>query len=217
MEIYTLNDFRNVLCLRNQLILSDIHDLIPVYENINRYYTLLDTIVVMSQIDQGILLFKDDYVNKLLTLIGVQRFSIKDVEIKEQINELIRYLNSVLSYDFLDLMDQKIDYREKLEYLHGFYTDPEKEEEFLYSLAYDAVVFDGLIKGEMQYVEEDEYFLYSTQYLMAVVPQIFRRDKVYQRTIQKLGECEEHMILNKKNKRTFHAIEETIQKIKRKE
>ena len=98
MEKYNVKDFANVLSLRNQLVNVPIEKLEEVYQDYDNYVAFLDTVAVMTNIDSAFLLFKADYLKKIENVIQIHRFDTKDKDVKDAINSIIEYLNTIKSY-----------------------------------------------------------------------------------------------------------------------
>ena len=88
-EKYSLDDFYNVLLLRNHLEFLSVKQLEDLYQNTTNFLVFLDTIAVFSEIDSAFLLFKDEYISKIERIISINRFKSNDSDIKEIINSII--------------------------------------------------------------------------------------------------------------------------------
>jgi len=185
---YDLNDFENVICLKNQLLSVPIETLLDVYSDYENFVTFLDSVSVLSNIDSAFLLFDSGCLEKIETIIQMMRFQYKDPVIIKAINEIILYLNGI---KFLDstkkdiLKEGYLDYHEDCRKI-----TMENEATFLDSLAYDAVCYAALKEGHMETISDDDLFLASVNYLLEAVPQFFRAPDVADRLLSKLGELE---------------------------
>lgn len=188
MEEYTINDFENVLCLKNQLISVPISTLLDVYCDKENFITFLDTCIVLISTDSGFMLFSDELGEKVKEIIGQNRFKYKDKEIVEAMNSIIGYLNETITYSDsykAILMNGYLAWQEDCRKI-----EMEDNQIFLEAMAYDALVYCALKENNMELIDKDDMFLSSVNYFMVVFPEIFNDSKVTKLLLEKLAEQE---------------------------
>lgn len=138
-EKYSLDDFYNVLLLRNHLEFLSVKQLEDLYQDTTNFLVFLDTIAVFSEIDSAFLLFKDEYISKIERIISINRFKSNDSDIKEIINSIIIFLNQIKCYDTSYKNILKNNYLAYQEDCRKVEMD--SEQILLESLGYDAVAY----------------------------------------------------------------------------
>ena len=165
-------DFHNLLTIRNQLVKASDEKLRELYQDKGSYVTFLDTVILLTESDSAFLLFSDQFIDKILSVVQLHRFDFEEDEIKEAINGIITYMNHIRTYSS-DLVNQLkngyLAYQEDLREAE-FHSD----EAFFKSLSYDAVVFSALREGKPESVEDDSYFLMSLNFLLKSCPELFQ-------------------------------------------
>ena len=216
MSNITVSDFTNVLCLRSQLVNLDEKDIVEYHKDYERYLTFIDTVAVMSEIDSAFLLFRDDFIDKIYSVIQIYRFDIKDNQIKEAINSIINYLNVVKSYEPEYKQLLKKSYHSWQEEVRNVWLKDESD--LVYSLGYDAVVYAGIVDGDMDIITENDMFLYSINYFVETIPSIFENKDVQNRTMKLINKLGKGFSPFKKELRMYSLeTKENLQKIKLKE
>lgn len=215
MEEYSLEDFSNVLLLKNHLVFLSTSQLLEIYQDNDLYITFLDTLAVMSNIDSAFLLFADgDIIRKAKEIINRKRFSITDKEIKNVINSCISYLNEIESYDTSHKNVLKNNYLAYHEDCRKRTID--KENLFLEALGYDAVVYMAIVEGDMEKLKDlDSFVIGSINYFMEAIPEMFDNEMISLRTREIL----EHIAVKgwpfrKVNREYSKEALENFQKIK---
>ncbi len=183
---YSVSDFQNVLCLRNQLINVPLPKLLEVYQDYDAYLIFLDSVAVMSAIDSAFLLFDDSFPEKIHKVIQIHRFSSKDSHISDVINSIIMYLNGIQSYSDNVKNSLKNGYLDYHEDIRDCQMDDNQV--FLAALAYDAQVYVALENDTMENITEDDLFLSSINYLLETIPDLFKNSAVQKRVMDKLEE-----------------------------
>lgn len=185
---YSLDDFENVICLKNQLLSVPIETLLETYQDYENFITFLDSICVLSDMDSAFLLFDSGCIEKIEAIIQKYRFQYKDPTVVKTINEIIVYLNGVKSLDSTKkdiLKEGYLDYHEDCRKI-----TMDDEETFMNSLAYDAVCYAALKDDHMDTIPDDNLFLASVNYLLEAVPQFFKDPDVANRLLTKLDVLE---------------------------
>ena len=213
MDNYNLEDFENVLCLKNQLVNVPLDKLMEVYQDYDNYLCFLDTIAVMSDIDSSFLLFSPYFIEVIQSIIQIHRFDVEDSNVKEAINSIIGYLNQLKSYsdsyrDFLK--NGYLDYHEDVRKVE-FSSD----RDFLFSLGYDAVVYVALHDGNMDLISDDTLFLSSLNYFIETIPDVFKDSLFLNRAIDYLNKIDDKKFpLFDRTKKYCKETRNNFQKIK---
>ena len=170
----------------------------------------------MSEIDSAFLLFRDDFIDKIYSVIQIYRFDIKDNQIKEAINSIINYLNVVKSYEPEYKQLLKKSYHSWQEEVRNVWLKDESD--LVYSLGYDAVVYAGIVDGDMDIITENDMFLSSINYFVETIPSIFENKDVQNRTMKLINKLGKGFSPFKKELRMYSLeTKENLQKIKLKE
>ena len=213
---YTTEDFVNVLLLRNQLVNVELSELMKFYEDYDRFCTFLRSVLVLRDVDSAFLLFRPEFIEKIERVIQIHRFGEKRSEVWGDINEIVLYLNQIKSYsdDFREML--KEDYRT---YQQDCRKTPfEDENEFLYSMAYDAVVYCAIQRNDMDFITEDDMYLVSINYFIETFPEMFQDPAIQQRVLEKIAGIEVKGWPFRKELRNYSKeTREAFQKLKQKE
>ena len=207
MEEYSIDDCENVLCLKNQLVCVDTSKLLEVYADDENYITFLDTLVVLLETDSAFLFLNEQMIPKIFDIINSCRFRMKDSEVIQVTNAIIRELNH--------LRCASDEYKQALKDAYYQYQQESRklflsnDEELLESIAYDAVVCAGLEEDHLDYVTDDMLFLASLNYLLSTMPELFQKDLASKLTIQKIDE------LLHKNRLFHHNVRDYAKETKK--
>lgn len=170
---YSVDDYINLLALKNQLINAKLSVLMEDYEkDYLLYLQFLESVYMLFDTDSGFLLFSEDAKEKIYSIIDIHRFD-DDKEISECVNEIIGALNSMNGYtpEIKKLMkEQYLAYQEEIRKVHILNGDT-----LVQLMAYDALCLSALnTDGELQLKENEEYsFLSSLNYLVETCPELF--------------------------------------------
>lgn len=174
MDEYDLDDYINLLALKNQLINAKLSTLTKDYESdYNLYIQFLNSVIMLINTDSGFLLFSKEAKDKIYSIIDIHRFG-DDKEVTACINEIIGALNSMNGYppEMKKLMkEQYLAYQEEIRQvsiLNG--------ETLIQLMAYDALCLFSLnSQDEFNIKPNEEYsFLSSLNYLIGTCPEIFK-------------------------------------------
>ena len=214
---YDLNDFLSVLIFKNHLENLSKEQLIEQTKNYENFLEFLDSFAVLSEIDSAFLLFKNEYIEKVESVIATSRFKYDDPDIVSIINSVIIYLNEIKAYsESLKniLKNQYLSYHEECRKV-----EIEGESVFLDALAFDAIAYTCLVNGNLDKIEGfDAYFLSSINYFMATVPEIFDNEEILEITIKKLNElAKKGWPFNTYNRKYSKETMENLQKVKTRE
>lgn len=170
---YSVDDYINLLALKNQLINAKLSVLMEDYEkDYLLYLQFLESVYMLFDTDSGFLLFSEDAKEKIYSIIDIHRFD-DDKEISECVNEIIGALNSMNGYtpEIKKIMkEQYLAYQEEIRKVHILNGDT-----LVQLMAYDALCLSSLnTDGELQLKENEEYsFLSSLNYLIETCPELF--------------------------------------------
>ena len=202
-EKYTLDDFANVICLRNQLENVPLNTLLDVYKDDESFVAFLEAISVLSNTDSGFLLLDPLYMEKISSVINSRRWDIENIDVKKAINDLIGYMNELRNYPNnlkVSLLSAYIGYHEELRQVSFDDANLLKV-----TLGYDAVVYSALENGDLDIAKEDELFLMSTNYLLEIVPDIYKNEDYKNMTIERIDRI-------RKKSRFFNPVIKTYSK-----
>lgn len=209
-------DFENLVFLRNQLSVASMQVLKEVYSDMDNYICLLDTLVLLTQVDGGFLLMSNDYYDRILTLVDLHRFDAEDI-VRKVANNIIVYINDLSSKQGSSLNTRLlIQYKEYQEDLREVNFD--NIQDLINSVAYDAVVLLALSKDRLDIIDNEDYFMYSLNYIMKCFPEYFHDDEFKERAITALKMIHDKQSIFKRDKKKFSKeMINNIVKIKKKE
>ena len=185
-----MQDFNNVLTLRNHLSVVPKDQLIEMYQDKGHYLTFLNAVVALSEMDSAFLLFSEEFLERINDVIQIHRFDFSEIEIKDCINDIIGYLNQVraMSPTKVNLLKNGyLAYQEEQRSMVFHST-----EEMIRSLAYDAVVFTSLREGNSDDIQDENHFLMSFNYLVKACPEFFQDPKIAADAIKVLDRVGRH-------------------------
>ena len=173
MEEHNVDDYINLLALKNQLINADLKTLMKDYEeNYLLYLQFLESVYMLLETDSGFLLFSEEAKEKIYSIIDIHRFD-DDKEVSACVNELIGYLNAMNGYqpEVKKLMkEQYLAYQEEIRQIRIL-----NGETLIQLMSYDALCLFSLnTQDEFELKPNEEYsFLSSLNYLIGTCPEIF--------------------------------------------
>ena len=212
---YCLDDYINLLALKNQLINAKLSVLMKDYENdYLLYLQFLESVYMLLDTDSGFLLFSDEAKDKIYSIIDIHRFD-DDKEVSSCVNEIIGFLNSMNGYtsEMKKLMkEQYLAYQEEIRKVHIL-----NGETLIQLIAYDALCLFSLnTQEELVLKDNEEYsFLSSLNYLIETCPEIFNDSDIKRNALKALD-----MIMKKggffnfKGRKYTKKTKENFQKIK---
>ena len=213
-EKYSLDDFYNVLLLRNHLEFLSVKQLEDLYQDTTNFLVFLDTIAVFSEIDSAFLLFKDEYISKIERIISINRFKSNDSDIKEIINSIIIFLNQIKCYDTTYKNILKNNYLAYQEDCRKVEMD--SEQILLESLGYDAVAYKAIVESNLELIKDaDDYFLASINYFIEVIPELFKNNEIKQLVIDSIEKlAKKGWPFNRTNREFSNETKANLQKLK---
>ena len=215
MDEYTLDDYINLLALKNQLINAKLSTLMKDYkENYLLYLQFLQSVYMLLETDSGFLLFSEEAKEKIYSIIDIHRFD-DDKEISACVNEIIGYLNAMNGYrpEMKKLMkEQYLAYQEDIRQINIL-----NGETLINLMAYDAFCLFSLnTQDEFNIKPNEEYlFLSSLNYLIGTCPEIFN-DPDIKKNAEKAIDIimKKGGIFNFKGKKYSKKTQANFQKIK---
>lgn len=174
MEEHNVDDYINLLALKNQLINADLKTLMKDYEeNYLLYLQFLESVYMLLETDSGFLLFSEEAKEKIYSIIDIHRFD-DDKEVSACVNELIGYLNAMNGYqpEVKKLMkEQYLAYQEEIRQIRIL-----NGETLIQLMSYDALCLFSLnTQDELVLKPNEEYsFLSSLNYLVNTCPELFK-------------------------------------------
>ena len=183
---YTMEDFIDCLCLKNQLVHAPLDKMLEEYQNYDSYAEFLLAVLTLKDTDSSFLLYDDSFMDKILRVLEIHRFDAITLDTKNVINDIIRYVN------FMKSIDSKMKELLKKEY-QSYHEDMRKigfmdDESFLYSIAYDAVVLSALYEHDLSFITEQDMFLASINYFIEELPELFEDGVISQLAYDKVIE-----------------------------
>lgn len=172
-------EFNNIITLRNHLCRFPLKKLMEIYQDKSKYISFVDAVALLMNCDSAFLLFSDEFLEKILSVLQIHRFDFEEHEVGDCINGIISYINDVKTYP------QELKNQLKNGYLA--YQEDLREVTFkttlelLSSISFDAFVFACLRDDQMDRIQDDKYFLMSFNYLMKSVPEFFQDPEVCKR------------------------------------
>ncbi|MBR2827753.1 MAG: hypothetical protein IKE70_00775 [Bacilli bacterium] len=173
---YSIQDFSNVLRIRNQIAFLDRDILLELYKDLDNYITFLDTFVVLTNIDSGFLLLSPDFVPRVQEIVELNRFNIHDSLTYDGINQIITYLNEVKGQSESYKRRMRIQYASFQEDIRG--VSFSSNQKLVQSLGYDPYVMDGLLDYNLDDLGEDKLFLASINSFLELIPELFEDSSI---------------------------------------
>lgn len=172
--MYNLEDKKNIIYLKNQLINAKLESLKEIYSKEDDYGFFLDTLNIALDAEPVFFIIDESILRKAEDVLHHKRFDYKIQEFNSVINEIIGRINAIKATPEsiknvhrrqYSIWQQKV--RE---------TSFASQEDFLQGIAYDAIVMEKLYQGEIGEVDPI-YFFSSTTYLAKVLPEFYQEDE----------------------------------------
>lgn len=170
---YNLQDKKDIIFLKNQLIHGDVQYLKTNYSNQEEYALFIDTLNIALDYDPFFFITDDFLLEKAMEVVQNKRFDYKIPEYFDVINEVIERVNKL----------KKIPERNKYIYRKQYakYQQELREtsftdlSDFLGAIAYDAVIIHRLENNNLNNLEP-VYFFGSTNFLAKTIPEFYQED-----------------------------------------
>lgn len=182
---FSLVDFENLLIIKNQLITLDSEKLIELYNGVSEYTTFLNTVISLLSEESAFLYLDNSFIDKIYDVMQIHRFEISDDDTIDSINKITNCLNDIkyCSDDYRKLIVSNYKEYQKSIRNVGFASN----QDFLYSLSFDAVVYLGL-KGFVEIPFDDNLLVLSSiNYMINSFSDVFRNVEMYDATLDKLN------------------------------
>ena len=213
---YDLEDKKNIIYLRNQLINAETSSLKKIYSDEDAYAFFIDTLNIALDTEPVFFLLDESILEKAEAVLYEKRFEYRHPDINSVINEIISRLNH------LNSISENIKRLHIKQYIIWHQSVREtvfmNKDDFLSALAYDAQLMEKLYSHHMGEIAPANFFS-STNYLAKVVPEFFQEDPVRIELI--MTELDKHAkkrwIWNHAERAFAKDAIKNIQKIKTKE
>lgn len=210
MDEYSINDYKNILILRNQLETISEDDLIDIYQDVSAYQVFLNSVAILANVDSAFLHYKDEYIKKIERIISIHRFDVSG-QYQELINDIITFLNEVKSTSEVKkklLMDGYFAYQEDIR--NRRFKD---YQEMLYFESYDAQVVYGLELGQLAFLTDSDRFISSLNYLHENIPELFIEKKDVKLLLNHLSNLNNSQgLFHRKQKKSLQQIQKKLRK-----
>ncbi len=167
-----MEDFINLLALKNQLINANFNELMKDYKNdYNLYLQFLDSVCMLLKNDSGFLLFSKESINKIFDVVNIHRFDCKDNEVVTCINDIIGEINKIrgLSKEARNIMmSSYLTFHEDIRKINILNGDT-----LIQLIANDALCLFNIVNKEELKDKEEYMFLSSLNYLIYSCPELF--------------------------------------------
>ncbi len=207
-----INNFTRVMYLKHELVNTKIDQLIEKYYDTEKFISFLDDVKLMNEVDSCFLLLDDSFINKIEKISMTQRFNIKNEKYISLINDFICYTNDLQHYPENKkniLLNNYLAYHEDVRQL--YFND---HNDFIYTLGYDANVYDSLLKGNLDNLNEDLFFG-ATNYFLETIPELYQNPTYINLTTAKLKQMsKKYNIFKFTKKRNIQITLENFQKVK---
>ncbi len=184
MDDYTIDDFVDCLCLKNQLVNAPLSKMMVDYQDYDCYAEFLLAVLVLRDTDSAFLLYDDSYCEKILQVLQIHRFDGIQPDVKNTINDIIAYVNYIKGIPKNMKEVLKKEYRSYQE--NARKVNFSDEDCFKSSLAYDAIVFLAMEEHDFSRIKENDLFLASVNYFMEVIPGLFQDKDILQMSSDKI-------------------------------
>lgn len=207
---YGKDEFISNIILKNMLINTPINIIQEVNNNGLRI-DFLKSIINLLNIEDGFILMDPKFLIKIEEFIYTDRFKYKtNNENSELVNNIIYKINNLKSKTELQINIIKYNYlcyQEECRKLSFVY-----EEQFFNSIAYDAVIYENFTKLLPINIENDYFFLGTTNYFINVMPELYKNPLFLKQTIDIIDSRYKKTIFgNKKLKKFAKETKKSLQ------
>lgn len=213
---YDLDDYINLLALKNQLVNADVKVLVKDYkEDFNLFIQFLDSVIMLLSTDSGFLLFSKESCDKIFEIINIHRFDCDDKEVVACINEVIGEINRInsTSPELKKLMmEQYLAYNEEIRQINIL-----DGETLVQLIAFDALCLFSLnSKEDVVIKDKEEYMMLSSiNYLVQTCPELFKDEDIKKNAEKAIDIItKKGGIFNFKEKKYSKKTKENFQKVK---
>ena len=209
-----LLDDLSLLAFKNQILCASIDQLKDFYKDEKTFLCFLDTLALMSQREPAFFLLSPEIKNRIIAVIEIHKYSVNE-EVLDYINEVLVYLNHVenVSDEMIYLMVNS--YKEFHETIRNKKFNG--AEDFLNSLAYDAIFMDALEKNNMEDLTNSDLNMSSFNYMISTSPEFFNIEGVMERANDLLDQEKKHTKVFSKKKKNIVNLKQSLNLINKKE
>ena len=141
----------------------------------------------------------EDYYDRILSIVDLHRFDAEDM-VKKVANDMILYINQVKAEHDNSLNTRLlIQYKEYHEDLREVEFD--SIQDLINSISYDAIVLLALSKNKLEIIDNEDYFMYSLNYIMKCFPEYFKDEGFKNRAIEALKTIYNNQSIFKRDKK----------------
>ena len=189
-EEFNITMFEDQLMLKNNLILTDVHEFKERFSDVPHYVAFLADVAYLLNHDAAFLFLSKEFLQKLRETINVHRFDLYDEQveefgvntdnIREVTNAILKGLNTI---DDADPFYRKVvvkTYMANQEEMRN--VKFQKVADFTNTLAYDAAAYFTLT-GQVNNPIKPYFMLASISYFLEEAPEIFLDRKVLDKAI----------------------------------
>lgn len=171
---YDLEDKKNIIYLKNQLINAETASLKTIYSSEEEYGFFIDTLNIALDSEPIFFLSDESIIKKAEDILHEKRFDYRSSDFNTVINEIIGRINALKSVPENIVNLQRRQYVVWQQNIRE--TSFSSKEDFLRALAYDALLMERLYRGHIGEVDPI-YFFSSTNYLAKTLPEFFQEDE----------------------------------------
>ena len=203
-------DYFSLLVFKNQLLCMSDEQLTEFYKDERCFLEFLDAVALISRNEPGFFVISDEITKRISMIINQHRFSCEDA-VKDYINEVVVYLNSInnISSEMADMLFMAYKKFQE-EVREGEFTS---NEAFLCSLAHDAVLFGALYDDKLENLQDGDLSLLSLNYIVNTCPEFFEDENIKNRAMQVLDSEGKNSGLFSKRKKVVKSIRNSLNNI----
>lgn len=214
--MYDLEDKKNIIYLKNQLIHGELASLKKIYASEDDYAFFLDTLNITLDTEPVFFLLDESLLSKAEEVLHSQRFTYKNKDFVTVINEIIGRINALRSTPENIKAMQCRQYSIWQQQVRE--TSFANKEDLLRGLAYDAIIMEKLYQEHLG--ETDAiYFFASTNFLAKTLPEFYQeKQERIDLTMQRLdAHASKKWIWNWAERDFAKKAIQNLQKVKTKE
>lgn len=196
---YNTDIFLSNIILINKLISTPTNMMLETNNNRSEF---LKAITNLLETEDGFVLMDPSFLLKIENFIYANRFEHKNSKDDlEMINHIISKINFLNSKNDLQVKITRFNYlyyQEKCRKLSF-----KSEEQFFNSLAYDITVYENLMSKSLENINNNYFFLGTTNYFLEVVPELYQNNLFLEQTIKQLDNTYQKVRFYDRNLKKF--------------
>lgn len=203
-------DYFSLLVFKNQILCMSDEQLIDFYKDERCFLEFLDVVALISRNEPAFFVLSSEITRRISMIINQHRFSCSD-EIKDYINEVVIYLNSIsnLSNEMTSML--VLAYKKFQEEIRE--AEFTSNQAFLCSLAHDAVLFGALYDDKLEQLQDGDLSLLSLNYVVNTCPDFFKDQNIKDRALKVLEIEGKNSKLFSKRKKVVKSIKNSLSSI----